>query len=364
MTQVNCYKDEIVPRSLVQWYEDNLPSGPVGNYSIQERWLCLERCLYGLYRWYTEKSQRARNWNPDTSIEWSKVRTDHTEEFNTILRGFYAVEQYIPDYVSEGLKMFRQSYGRVQFHLRWGAEEERHSDLWRNSLIFTKAMTTDEIEEYSYNLRGQQWHLPWEDPIHMFFYTVFQERATQINYLNLGLVAKGNWNASTLTTDYDPVFVDACRFIAMDESAHYAFFLEGCWLLMYFFPERATEVCVEVLRHFAMPARHIIPDYDEFATILHKSAIFGMRQYSRDVAKVALEALGIDDLKAVEAGIRASRRVPEVDGEMRPGAVFEGFDYEKATKKANMLWQKIAKYEEGIQVPESERTSFLKLIPS
>jgi acyl-[acyl-carrier-protein] desaturase len=305
-----------------------------------------------------------RNWNADTSVEWSKARTDHSPEFNKILRGFYAVEQYIPDYVSEGLNLFRQSYGRVQFHLRWGAEEERHSDLWRNSLIFTEAMTTDEIEEYSFQLRGRAWHLPWEDPLHMFFYTVFQERATQINYLNLGLVAKGEFKANKMHDDIDPVFVEACRLIAMDESAHYAFFLEGCWLLMYFFPERAIEVCVEVLRHFAMPAREIIPDYDEFADILHKSSIFGIRQYSRDVARVALEALGVDDLKAVEDGIRRSREVPEVDGEMRPGAIFGGFDYAKATQRANMLWQKISKFEESIGVPSKERTEFLQIQPA
>ena len=40
-------------------------------------------------------------------------------------------------------------------------------------------------------LREKEWTLPFEDPLRILFYQVVQERATQVNYLNMALIAKG-----------------------------------------------------------------------------------------------------------------------------------------------------------------------------
>jgi len=58
----------------------------------------MERAFVGLFRWYVDRSQTTRNWNPDRSFDWKNMRQDHSPEVMQILEGFFAVEQYIPDY--------------------------------------------------------------------------------------------------------------------------------------------------------------------------------------------------------------------------------------------------------------------------
>ena len=275
----------------------------VSQLSINERHKLMERAFVGLFRWYVDRSQTTRNWNPDRSFDWKNMRQDHSPEVMQILEGFFAVEQYIPDYSAHGMTIMRESYGRSSFHLRWGMEEERHADLWRNALLFSGQRTLDWVEDYTDQLRGQEWGLPWDNPCHMVFYTVFQERATQVNYLNLGLAARGEESHEVFANDADPVLAKACQMIAVDEAAHYNFFLEGARLWLYYFPERALEAMADVLRHFTMPARNIIPNYDAFGELLHRTSIFGLRQHARDVVKVALENLGAESLRKIEEGI-------------------------------------------------------------
>lgn len=101
----------------------------------------LQRAFYGLYRWYVDRSQTQRNWSADRSFDWRLLRRNHSPELVRIVEGFYAVEQYVPDYTSELTRLARGNYGRAHFQLRWGAEEEKHADLWRNTLLFSRART-------------------------------------------------------------------------------------------------------------------------------------------------------------------------------------------------------------------------------
>ena len=105
--------------------------------SQAERWYAFERSVAGFYRWYIARSQELRNWNADLSLNWRDLRGDLSDSTMRIVEGYYAVEQFIPDYVSKVLNVIRESYGRSQFYIRWGSEEERHADLWRNVLLFS-----------------------------------------------------------------------------------------------------------------------------------------------------------------------------------------------------------------------------------
>lgn len=332
--------------SIVGHLEGERPSTPPGLLSHDERHRLIERGFIGLYRWYTQRSQETRNWNPDTSFDWRAYRKDHSPEVNRIIEGFFAVEQYVPDYVSGLLAVVRRSHGRSHFQLRWGSEEEKHADVWHNAVFFGGQRSPEWIEEYMGVLRDKQWKLPWDDPIHMLFYTVFQERATQVNYLNLGLVAKGEHTHPAFANDADPVLAQLCRTIAVDEAAHYNFFLEGARLFLYYFPEKAVEAIVDVLRHFAMPAGDLIPNYDKLAELLHRTTIYGAREHSRDVVKVALSQLGATALRAVEAGLRRSREVPDSDdGTLRRTAIFDSLDFGLVETKVKALFRKIGDFE-------------------
>ena len=325
-----------------------------------ERTRLVERAFVGLYKWYVDRSQTNRNWNPDRSFDWRAVRGDHSDDMLSIVEGFYAVEQYTPDYTSEVIRVIRKQEGRANFTLRWGAEEEKHAELWRNVLLFSRRRSPQWLDDYTANLRSTPWTLPWDQPIHMLLYTVLQERATELNYLNTALIAAGKHPKSPLKADEDDVLVQVARTIAIDEAAHYHFFLEGARLYLYYFPEETLEALCDVLRAFMMPASEIIPNYDAFIATLYEARVFGPTQYAREVARPALAQLGVTSVRRVEAGIKRWREVPDADGEMRDSATFDGLDYSVLEDALERLFQRIGTYERDTGLAEVSATIFAR----
>jgi acyl-[acyl-carrier-protein] desaturase len=334
---------------VIEQIEQDRPKIPVGLLSREEKNRLIERGLVGLYRWYVARSQAKRNWNPDSYVDWREFRKDHSPEMIEILKGFFAVEQYVPDYVSDLLRVIRKSHGRSHFHIRWGAEEERHAELWYNTLLFSGRMTPKAIRNYMEELRLSQWTIPWENPMYMTFYTVFQERATQVNYLNTAVIARGNSTKPQFADDTDPILASVAQVIAVDEAAHYNFFLEGARLYLDYYPAEASDAMVAVLRNFAMPGSMVtIPDYAVFEETVYRGAIYGPREHSRDVVQLALEHLGFEGRKAVEAGIKKVRQVPDEDGNLRESQIFEGIDFPAIESAVKRIYGRITKYEEEV----------------
>ena len=347
-----------IEETIVKEIEEQRPSIPAGLLSRREKDTLIERSVRGLYRWYTSRSQANRNWHPD-SFNWRDLRTNHTPELNSIIEGFFAVEQYAPDYASKITHLMRKSYGRAQFQLRWGAEEEKHSDMWLNTMLFMRFRTPKWINDYMHFLRNGEWQLPWDDSLHMAFYVVIQERATQINYLNLAVIAKSNGDRPGFTDAVDPVLVDVSQTIARDEAAHYNFFLEIARLYLYYYPAQTIEALHDVINHFAMPVLDLLPDGAKFSEELYRSAIYGPRDYARDVLQVALKNLGIANRKAVENGVRRSRQAPDPDGNMRDTAIFDALDYEAVELSVKRLFSRVNKYEEEFGLAEIDPIQFV-----
>ncbi len=348
-----------IERDVIQHIEDERPKIPVGLLSRQEKDRLIERGMLGLYRWYVARSQTTRNWNPDTEFDWRSFRKDHSPEMNRILEGFFAVEQYVPDYVTSLLRVIRTDHGRSHFHLRWGSEEEKHADLWYNAVLFSQHRSPEWLYEYMGQLRGQEWGIPWEDPMHMIFYTVFQERATQVNYLNTAVIAAGKSNDPTTANDADPVLARCSQVIAIDEAAHYNFFLEGARLYLYYYPTKALEAMYDVIKHFAMPAGNLIPDYDKFAEVVARVGVYGPREHARDVVQHALNNLGVAGRKALENGIRRGRMVPDEHGNMRETAIFDGIDFPSIADKVKRIFGRVRQHEEEIGFADIAPTEFV-----
>lgn len=344
---------------ILQELDEQKPNTPPGLLSKQEKDTVIERAFVGLYRWYVSRSQKTRNWNPNTDFDWRNLRTDHSEKLNTILEGFFAVEQYVPDYVLTLLQVIRQSYGRSHFHIRWGAEEEKHSDLWENALLFSRFRTPEWIEDYKQTLRSQSWELPWDSPLHMIFYTVIQERATQVNYLNTGLIARGKNELPDFENAEDPVLAHASQVISIDEAAHYNFFLEGARLFLYYYPAQALEALQDVIQYFAMPAGNLIPNYDKFAEVVAQAGVYGPREHLKDVLDIALKNMGVEGRRALQRGIKRIREVPHPDGTMHSTAIFDVLDYEGVTQKVQKLFGRIADYEKEVGFDEVYPTKFI-----
>lgn len=315
------------------------------------------RYCHSLYRWYTSRSQEVRNWNPDRSFNWQLLWQDHDERLMDIIEGFYAVEQYVPDYTAQLTRLARSGYGHSQFQIRWGAEEEKHSDLWRNVLLFSRARTPAQLERYTYDLRANSWQLPFDTPLEMLFYTVLQERATQLIYLKTASLVRGGSINYTKGGKPDPVLVKVISTIAADESAHYGFFLSLASVHLYYFPEESLEALVKVIRNFVMPAASIVPNYDAFIKVLYESRLFNPGIYGREVAKPALLALGIESVKAVERRLAQMKVVPGWDG-VHCSIPFEGYNFAVLESTVRKLFDRINRYESEIGLTCIQPTVF------
>ena len=349
----------IIDPEIVRHIESERPQIPVGLLTREEKDRLIERGFLGLYRWYVAKSQVQRNWNADKSFDWRNFRKDHSPEMIKILEGFFAVEQYVPDYVYTLLQVIRKSHGRSHFHIRWGSEEERHADLWYNAVLFSGQRSGDWLRWYMNELRGQEWKLPWEDPIHMIFYTVFQERATQVNYLRTAAIARGESTVPEFKNDADPVLLNAAKLIAADEAAHYNFFLEGARLYLYYYPAESIQAMADVIRHFAMPAASIIPNYAEFSETVYRAGVYGPRDFAKDVVQVALSNLGIEGRKELENGIKRGRLVPDENGNLRDSAIFEGIDFGAIDGYVRRIYGRIERHEQEVGFWDVDPTVFV-----
>jgi len=350
--------------SIITEIEEQRPRFPVGLLSRQEKDRLIERGLIGLYRWYLARSQASRNWNPDYSFDWPVLRTDHSPLLNHVIEGFYAIEQFVPDYTARAIDLVRKSYGRSHFHIRWGAEEERHADLWLNTLLFLRLRSPEWIREYAQALHDhKRWLLPWDDIPHLNCYVVIQERATQLNYLNLSLIATGKSDNPELANDIDPVLAKAANTIAIDEAAHYHFFLEVTRLYLYYYPAETLRALLDVINHFTMPALDLIsvmPDLADFEEVTYRAGVYTPRQHVKDVLDVVFKHLGnILDRKSLAQGMKRSRQVPDPDGNMRDTALFEIFDYNAVELAVKKIFGRIQKHEQETGLAEVDPTHFV-----
>lgn len=339
--------------------EEMRPQYPVGLLSRREKDHLMERGLVGLYRWYIDRSQATRKWSADRSFDWRAFRTDHSPQMNTLLEGFYAIEQYVPDYTVKTINTVRKSYGRSQFQIRWGSEEQKHSDVWLNALLFSRHRTPEWIEDYQDALRNREWMAPWDDPIHMSCYVVIQERATQVNYVNIGLAAKGQNDNPAFAGVIDPVLVQVAEKLVVDEAAHYGFFLEVLRMYLYYYPAQTIDAIIDTINHFAMPALDLTPYGAEFTEALYKYGIYGPRDYSRDVLRFSLNAMSIKDRRALERGVRRSRQVPDEDGNFRETAFFDTLDYDKVEANVKKMFGRVERYDKEIGFDEVYPTKFV-----
>ncbi|MGB8647369.1 MAG: acyl-ACP desaturase [Anaerolineae bacterium] len=344
--------------SIIKEIQEQRPRWSPGLLSKAEKDMLIERALVGLYRWYLARSQTTRNWNPDKTFNWRKLRTDHSEGLNKLVEGFYAIEQYVPDYTSKQVMITRASHGRSHFQIRWGAEEEKHADLWLNAILFLRQRTVQWVEEYKHTLRAMEFQLPWEDPLHMVFYATLQERATQLNYLGTALIARGQSDKPGFEHDADPVLEQAATTIATDEVAHYSFFLEIARVYLYYYPAQTLEALVDVIKNFAMPAMNIIPNGAEFSETVHRSGVYGLRTYAQDVLQVVFDQIGVKGRRALEEGVRRMRQVPDDAGHLRDTTVLNGLDYHAVEDAVKRLFDRIQKYEQEVGLAEVDPTRF------
>lgn len=73
---------------VVDGIKEQMPKFPSLLLSRAAKDRLIQRAFHGLYRWYTDRSQAKRNWNPDRSFDWRAFGQHHSPELIAIVEGF------------------------------------------------------------------------------------------------------------------------------------------------------------------------------------------------------------------------------------------------------------------------------------
>lgn len=173
-----------------------------------------------------EKSWQPSDFMPDLSTDegFEQVRELQEEakrlpeDVLVALVGDMITEEALPTYASwifplEGVETQgepRTVWG--QWNRGWCAEENRHGDLLNRYLYLTGRINMREVELTIHNLISDGGDTQtMNDPYRTFIYTSFQEIATRISHLNVGLKARAAGA---------PQIFELCKRIAGDENRH------------------------------------------------------------------------------------------------------------------------------------------------
>lgn len=240
----------------------------------------------GLYRTFFDHAEKKRRWNVNDGIPWDEVKHQAVDEdLVEILEAFYSVEMYLPDYSSKLIALNRQNQGMAWFLTNWSYEESKHSMAIEEWLLRSGRRTPQEMERLNERLLSAEWTLPFDTGRRMLIYSMFQELATQLNYVNL----------SKLTAPAgDPALQRLILLIASDEGCHHRMFVDCVKEYMRLDRTGTVDDIAFVLQHFEMPAHDLIPDWKRKGEMIERHRIYGGRQFVTRVLLPALQKIGLD----------------------------------------------------------------------
>ncbi len=251
----------------------------------------------GLYRAFFDHAEKKRRWNVVDGIPWDQVKHQAVDEdLVEILEAFYSVEMYLPDYSAKLIALNRQNHGMAWFLTNWCYEESKHSMVIEEWLIRSGRRTPQQMEQLNDRLLAGEWVLPFTTTRRMLIYSMLQELATQLNYVNL----------SKLTAPAgDGALQKLILLIASDEGLHHRLFVD-C-VKEHLIADRAAtlEDIAYVLQNFAMPAHEQIPDWKRKGELIERHRIYGGRQFVTRVLVPTLKSLEVDRKELQIGRVRA-----------------------------------------------------------
>lgn len=275
---------------------------PVSLLTHEGRNKLIEDGLYQNYLAYFRKAEDTRRWKLHRDIPWELAKPDMPDDIAIMVEGYFAVESYLPDFVTEAMAIVRRSRGRAWFQANWGYEESKHAMAWETWLTVSGKRTPQQMEEYAYYLSEKEWRLPYDTPRRMIIYQMIQERATYLNYHNL---------AARADREGDKALSTALNIVAVDEIAHHGFFYKGVQLYLKYDTANTLDDICHVLKSFAMPARNFLYNWNEFEDVVAKAGIYGPREHIKDVQNPILNALGYENRRALERAALQMRIAPD-----------------------------------------------------
>ncbi len=244
------------------------------------------RAYRDLYRKFFDSAEVKRRWNVRDGIPWDDIKYRAVDdELVDILEAFYATEMYLPDYTSELLALNRDNHGLAWFITNWGYEESKHSMAIEEWLVRSGRRTEKQMEQLNDTLLDAVWTKPFDTSRQMLVYTLFQELATQLNYLNL---------SKATAAAGDAALQRMLLLIASDEGCHHRMFVD-CISHELAVDRAGTLADIgHVLRNFEMPAHDQIPDWERRGRLIVERGIYSDRQFVRRVMMPGLQRIGVD----------------------------------------------------------------------
>ncbi len=248
--------------------------------------LSSDQAFRDLGRDFFDHAEAKRRWNVTTDIPWSDVKLRAVDdELVDILEAFYCTEMYLPDYTAQLIHLNRQSQGLAWFFANWGYEESKHSRVIEEWLIRSGRRTPTQMERLNESLLAGEWTLPFETSRQMLVFTLLQELATQLSYINL----------SKLTAPAeDTALQRMLLLIAGDEGSHHRMFASCIQVHLERDRPGTLRDIAHVLKNFDMPAHDVIPDWPRRGALIERHGVFGPRPFVRRVMLPALERIGVD----------------------------------------------------------------------
>jgi acyl-[acyl-carrier-protein] desaturase len=273
---------------------------------------------------YFGRAMQYRRWSPWHDLPVEEMREHgHKLSDNTValIEGFLGIEEYVGDYVLEGLEMFRSNRTRRNLQLQWGAEEMKHGVAWEQVLLHSGVRTAEQIKEYTDKVAENRWstknHKGLDTPLGVSIYAMAQERATYFNYEQVRHRIREEYGLPDRLTPEEKSrgkevgAAEAFRVVGVDEIAHHAIFLKLVQIHLRYFPEVTLDIMEEVFSNFYMPALRLIPNRREFIRAVNRTNLHNADIHQNQIINPVLRSLGLEDDEAFNRAVQEAKLLPE-----------------------------------------------------
>jgi len=272
---------------------------------------------------YFGKAVKTRRWSPWHDLPFDEMKAYGNRlspETISLVQGFLGVEEYVGDYVAEGLEGFRNNRTRRNLQLQWGAEEMKHGVAWEMVLLHSGARSEEQLEVYIDRVQEHRWtmksHPGGDSPLGATVYAMVQERATFFNYQETKARIREEYGLPKEPTaverrrGYEVGAAEVFRIVAVDEIAHHGIFLKIVLTHLKYLPEKALDIMQQVFQGFQMPSLRLIPDAREFIRAVAKTRLHTGERHRLFVHNPILQSLGLEDDEAFNRAVQAAKLLP------------------------------------------------------
>jgi acyl-[acyl-carrier-protein] desaturase len=295
-----------------------------GPWTLKARQQAVEKEVHAAFVTYFGKAMKTRRWSPWHDLPLAEMR-EHghrlSETTINLIEGFLGIEEYVGDYVLNGLEMFRVDRTRRNLQLQWGSEEMKHGVAWEQVLLHSGARTEEQLKDYCGKIgEHQRWsinnHAGANTPLGTAIYAMVQERATYFNYQETNARIRQEYGLSAKRTPeerergFEVGAAEAFRVVSVDEIAHHGMFLEIVLIYLKYLPELTLTTMEEVLGGFRMPALRLIPNARTFLRAVVGSGMQTREKHINAVHNPVLRALGMESDEAFNRAVQEAKLLP------------------------------------------------------